>query len=62
MYIQISMSVLAAMVDVHTNAATLMAVLCAVVTLGMSWALMEWLAMVHRLCVCIFNFHHFRYQ
>ena len=32
--------------DVHTTAATLMAVLCAVVSLGMSWALMEWLAMV----------------
>ena len=34
------------MVDVHTTAATLMAVLSAVVSLGMSWALMEWLAMV----------------
>ena len=44
------------MVDVHKSVATLMAVLCAVVTLGMCWALVEWLAMVHRLCVCILNY------
>ena len=42
------------MVDVHTIAATLMAVLCAVVSLGMSWTLVEWLAMVHRLCVYMY--------
>ena len=46
------------MVDVHTTAATLMAVLCAVVSLGMSWTLMEWLAMVQAASYCVFMHSH----
>ena len=46
------------MVDVHTTAATLMAVLCAVVSLDMSWTLMEWLAMVQAASHCVFMHSH----